>query len=356
MKKRWVAVLCAAVLFALTGCQSPPLSVLLLDDCAVWDATRNTDYIIRITDRSTEQETAYETSGGRYMLDRNKTVRFRVEEQGKSGRTSAYLTRPADPDCVTVDTRAAFETYVSGGGYAFSLTEQGYSFDYTQPDELPEGTFTVDAAVKLLRITTGGRTVKLSFLANDRTDSLIVELHNAVLTGADNTPVFAVSGNADVPLILRLTGDNAITGGGNTADGSDGAAGAADADSGTTTQGGSGENGRPGYAAIQADAALFNGVGTLSVTGGVGSDGGDGGDSDGGEGGHGGDGGAGGFAVAGQTLYVNGDVTVTLAGGEGGRGGSQGDGFCNMGGEGLRGRTGRTFAGERVLLTGVLNG
>lgn len=398
MIKRLLSAIGVFAAVALSGCSLFSPTIHVLDDYVYWEETADARYNVYINGEKNEQSDNFVT------IPTDCDVELTVETV-KNGNTSGKVTvhRQADPATVTVNDEASFGRYVADAGsgadeeekpdgqnsadgtvappdadgpdvpggegtYDFRLLREGYSFDYTV--QLPEGVFAVSPEVRLVRIATGGREIRVSFVLEKRTDAFILELDNAVLTGADDRPVvYAESdGNAVTPdVIVRLTGDNRITGGENTADGADGApaeqlTSAALADGSETSDtlsamGGAGGDGSDGYAAIVAPDTLFCGDGTLVVTGGKGSDGGDGGDSaPGAEGGHGGDGGRGGAAVDGETLYVNcTDGAVTLYGGAGGDGGKQGDGFMNMGHDGSRGRSGRGFAGECIVIDGTLN-
>lgn len=422
MIKRLLSAIGVFAAVALSGCSLFSPTIHVLDDYVYWEATADARYDVYINGEKTGQSDNFVT------IPTDCDVALTVETV-KNGNITGKVTvhRQADPVAVIVDDEASFGQYVAvvadseetagetnaetngetavetngetdggalpavqdsavstdtqpdvdgtdvaggGGTYDFRLHREGYSFDYTA--QLPEGVFAVSPEVRLVRIATGGREIRVSFVLEKRTSAFILELDNAVLTGADDRPVvYAESdGNAVTPdVIVRLTGDNRLTGGENTADGADGAPSEllapADADrtetAGTTdspsAMGGAGGNGSAGYAAIVAPETLFCGGGTLVVTGGKGSDGGDGGDSaPGAEGGHGGDGGRGGAAVDGETLYVNCPAgAVTLYGGAGGAGGKQGNGFMNMGHDGSRGRSGRGFAGECIVIDGTLN-
>lgn len=398
MIKRLLSAIGVFAAVALSGCSLFSPTIHVLDDYVYWEETADARYNVYINGEKNEQSDNFVT------IPTDCDVELTVETV-KNGNTSGKVTvhRQADPATVTVNDEASFGRYVADAGsgadeeekpdgqnsadgtvappdadgpdvpggegtYDFRLLREGYSFDYTV--QLPEGVFAVSPEVRLVRIATGGREICVSFVLEKRTDAFILELDNAVLTGADDRPVvYAGSdGNAVTPdVIVRLTGDNRITGGENTADGADGApaeqlTSAALADGSETSDtlsamGGAGGDGSDGYAAIVAPDTLICGDGTLVVTGGKGSDGGDGGDSaPGAEGGHGGDGGRGGAAVDGETLYVNcTDGAVTLYGGAGGDGGKQGDGFMNMGHDGSRGRSGRGFAGECIVIDGTLN-
>ena len=390
---------CAAV--ALSGCSLFAPTIHVLDDYVYWEATPDARYDVSVNGEKSEQTDNFVT------IPTDCDVELTVETV-KNGNTAGKVTvhRQADPATVTVDDEASFGRYVAaadseeadggtagearpdaqasadgadvqpdadrtaaggGGTYDFRLLREGYAFDYTEA--LPEGVFAVSPDVRLVRIATGGREVHVSFVLEERTDAFILELDNAVLTGADDRPVvYAGSDGNDVTpdVIVRLTGDNRLTGGENTVDGTDGAPSARlasaerteepETDAAPSAMGEAGGDGAEGYAAIVAPETLFCGAGTLVVKGGRGSDGGDGGDSaPGAEGGHGGDGGRGGAAVDGETLYVNcPDGAVTLYGGAGGAGGQQGDGFMNMGHDGSRGRSGRGFAGECIVIDGTL--
>lgn len=408
MIKRLLSAIGVFAAVALSGCSLFSPTIHVLDDYVYWEATADARYDVYINGEKTGQSDNFVT------IPTDCDVALTVETV-QNGNTTGKVTvhRQADPVTVTVDDEASFGQYVAvvadseetagetngetdggalpavqdsadstdtqpdadgtdvpggGGTYDFRLHREGYSFDYTA--QLPEGVFAVSPEVRLVRIATGGREIRVSFVLEKRTDAFILELDNAVLTGVDDRPVvYAGSdGNAVTPdVIVRLNGDNRLTGGENTADGADGAPAEqlASADrteaAGTTdslsAMGGAGGDGSAGYAAIVAPETLFCGDGTLVVTGGKGSDGGDGGDSaPGAEGGHGGDGGRGGAAVDGETLYVNcPDGAVTLYGGAGGAGGKQGNGFMNMGHDGNRGRSGRGFAGECIVIDGTLN-
>ncbi len=398
MIKRLLSAIGVFAAVALSGCSLFSPTIHVLDDYVYWEETADARYNVYINGEKNEQSDNFVT------IPTDCDVELTVETV-KNGNTSGKVTvhRQADPATVTVNDEASFGRYVADAGsgaeeeakpdgqnsadgtvappdadgpdvpggegtYDFRLLREGYSFDYTA--QLPEGVFAVSPEVRLVRIATGGREICVSFVLEKRTDAFILELDNAVLTGADDRPVvYAESdGNAVTPdVIVRLTGDNRITGGENTADGADGAPAerltSATLTDGSETSdtlsamGGAGGDGSDGYAAIVAPDTLFCGDGTLVVTGGKGSDGGDGGDSaPGAEGGHGGDGGRGGAAVDGETLYVNcTDGAVTLYGGAGGDGGKQGDGFMNMGHDGSRGRSGRGFAGECIVIDGTLN-
>ncbi len=398
MIKRLLSAIGVFAAVALSGCSLFSPTIHVLDDYVYWEETADARYNVYINGEKNEQSDNFVT------IPTDCDVELTVETV-KNGNTSGKVTvhRQADPATVTVNDEASFGRYVADAGsgadeeekpdgqnsadgtvappdadgpdvpggegtYDFRLLREGYSFDYTA--QLPEGVFAVSPEVRLVRIATGGREICVSFVLEKRTDAFILELDNAVLTGADDRPVvYAESdGNAVTPdVIVRLTGDNRITGGENTADGADGAPAerltSATLTDGSETSdtlsamGGAGGDGSDGYAAIVAPDTLFCGDGTLVVTGGKGSDGGDGGDSaPGAEGGHGGDGGRGGAAVDGETLYVNcTDGAGMLDGGAGGDGGKQRDGFMNMGHDGSRGRSGRGFAGECIVIDGTLN-
>lgn len=398
MIKRLLSAIGVFAAVALSGCSLFSPTIHVLDDYVYWEETADARYNVYINGEKNEQSDNFVT------IPTDCDVELTVETV-KNGNTSGKVTvhRQADPATVTVNDEASFGRYVADAGsgadeeekpdgqnsadgtvappdadgpdvpggegtYDFRLLREGYSFDYTV--QLPEGVFAVSPEVRLVRVATGGREVHVSFVLEKRTDAFILELDNAVLTGADDRPVvYAGSDGNDVTpdVIVRLTGDNRLTGGENTVDGTDGAPSVrlasadrteeAETDAASSAMGEAGGDGAEGYAAIVAPETLFCGAGTLIVKGGRGSDGGDGGDSaPGAEGGHGGDGGRGGAAVDGETLYVNcPDGAVSLYGGAGGNGGKQGDGFMNMGHDGSRGRSGRGFAGECIVIDGTLN-
>lgn len=358
MLKRLALIGCLVAMLACTGCQQATLQIYILDDCIWWMPATETEYTVRVDGKPVAAGDGY------VRLDRAADTTYSVEAVSAGVRSeSGKRVRYADVALTRVNSLTKFlryveipdetDTWAQQNNCDFRLTT---SVDLDFSAALPDGRYAVAAGVSRLRISTGvSRVARLTFLLEPRQDSLVIELNNAAVIGMDDSPVIVATDRlSDRPnVVFRLTGANTLTGGRNTYVGVLGQDGTED-----KPAGGTGGDGTDGCAAIVSPVTLFNGNGSVTVVGGRGSAGGDGGDSIGVEGGYGGDGGDGGNALEGTLLFADlaDGGTVDLSGGVGGKGGKQGDGFVNMGHDGTPGRLGQSFAGQRIILSGTVNG
>lgn len=356
--KRLALIWCLVAILACTGCQQATLQIYILDDCIWWMPAAETEYTVHVDGKPIVSE------GGNVRLDRTVDTTYSVEavsagEKAESGKRVRY----ADAQMTRVNNLTTFLRHVEVSDETEEWAQQNkcdfrlttaVDLDFTSA--LPDGRYSVAAGVSRLRITTGAaRIARLTFFLEPRQDSLIIELNNASIIGTDDSPVLVATDSlSDRPnVIFRLTGINMLNGGRNTYVGVLGKNGTEDNPAGSA-----GGDGTDGCSAIISPMTLFNGSGSVTVVGGRGSAGGDGGDSIGVEGGYGGKGGSGGYAVQGKLLFADlaGGGTVNLHGGVGGKGGKQGAGFVNMGHDGAPGRVGQSFSGQRIILSGTVNG